>query len=128
MIETGGGARFRAEPRPVVETPGGLTAQVEGERLRIDLVRMSWCASRSAGAGSLTRHRPSPCAPTRAPTPAEFTVGAGPDACARLLLGLVVTLWPDPFRLDAHRADGSVIFETAQDDERPLLDLRDAQR
>ena len=47
--------------------------------------------------------------------PVAFEVVRGDDAVRVLTSGLVLTLWLDPFRIDLHRPDGSVVVETAAD-------------
>ena len=46
---------------------------------------------------------------------AEFTVDETPGAVRVVTPGLTLTIGKSPFRLDAHRADGSAVFESADD-------------
>ena len=101
----------------VTRTEHGLLAEVDGELLRADVIREDILRIK------ISRGRVFDEAPTFAvradlePVAAEFAIEE--DAAAvRLRTGrMALTLWRSPFRLDMHRVDGSVIYETQVDDE-----------
>ncbi|MGO9752760.1 MAG: TIM-barrel domain-containing protein [Solirubrobacteraceae bacterium] len=99
----------------VDQTDRGLVARLDGERLRIDLIRDDVVRVKISRGGVFDEQ----------PT---FAVWSDPvaqdvafeldraDAVVRLRTSaLVVSLWLDPFRLDVHRSDGSAVVETARD-------------
>ena len=49
--------------------------------------------------------------------PPAFSVEEGGQSVKVRTERMALTLWLDPFRIDVHRTDGSVIFETQQDED-----------
>ncbi|MFI1161943.1 TIM-barrel domain-containing protein [Streptomyces sioyaensis] len=99
----------------VRETPVGLVAELHGEQLRIDVLREDLVRIKISR-GGVFDERPTfaVCADT-SPSVPPFKVLVGDDAARLRTESLVVSLWMDPFRIDIHRTDGTVVFETAQD-------------
>ncbi|MEU5546455.1 TIM-barrel domain-containing protein [Streptomyces sioyaensis] len=104
--------------KSVQKSPTGLLAElcgeVRGELLRVDVVRDD-VVRLKISRGGVFDEQPTfaVCADTTGADVA-FEVSVD-DALARLTTArLVVSVWLDPFRIDIHRPDGSVVFETAQ--------------
>src|SRR5919202_1082238 len=99
----------------VTRTQRGILAEVDGELLRIDVIRDDIVRLKISRGRSFDE-APSfaVCADLDAVATA-FTIDEGDGAVRVRTSRMVVTLSHDPFRLDAHRADGSAIFETHQD-------------
>src|SRR3954454_8466009 len=101
----------------MTQTSGGILAEVDGELLRADVLGDDLLRVK------ISRGRVFDEEPTFAisadlqPGSAAFTVEDGDDAVRLRTNRMVLTLWKDPFRLDAHRTDGSIIFETQRDRE-----------
>ncbi|NUO33973.1 MAG: DUF4968 domain-containing protein, partial [Dermatophilaceae bacterium] len=105
----------------VERTERGLLARLHGEQLRVDAVRPDVVRLQLSRGGVFDEK------PTYAVCVDPFGTdgGAGVDWTAEESDGawrlstdaLVVTLWLDPFRVDVHRADGSVVIESAPDEE-----------
>ncbi len=109
--------RFRRFERAssVEETSRGLIAGVHGERLRLDLVRDDVVRVKISRGGVFDELPTfAVCAdPLSEEVAFEFERDGG---VVRLrTAALVVSLGLDPFRLDVHRPDGSVVVETARD-------------
>ena len=99
----------------VRETPGGLVAELHGEQLRIDALREDVLRIKISR-GGVFDERPTfaVCADTAAEG-APFAVEASDGVVRLSTASLVASLHTDPFRIDVHRTDGSVVFETARD-------------
>jgi alpha-glucosidase len=114
MLQTDNYLRFE-HVTAVEATPRGLVAEVGGEQLRIDLIRPDVVRFK------ISRGRVFDELPTFAvcvdplSEPVEFDLQPR-DGEARLITAkMTVTLGLDPFRLDVHRSDGTVVVETAAD-------------
>ena len=115
MPETESFVRFE-RVSSVVTTARGLLAQVHGELLRVDVLAPDLVRFKMSRGGAFDEE------PTRAlcvdplDAPAvSLTVEADDERVRLLTSAMVVSLWLDPFRLDVHRIDGSVVVETAAD-------------
>lgn len=99
----------------VTHTDRGILAEVDGELLRADVIRDDVLRLKISR-GRVFDEEPTFAvhADLQAPSP-EFTVEQTSEAVRVTTARMVLTLWLDPFRLDAHRTDGSTIFETHQD-------------
>ncbi len=101
----------------VEETATGLLAHLPGERLRIEPVRDDVVRIAISRGGVFDEHPTyAVCVDPLAAQPA-YTV-ARDDSAGTVTLStdaLVLTLGLDPFRIDVHRRDGSVVIETATD-------------
>src|SRR6478736_3235264 len=106
----------------VEETASGLLARLHGEQLRVDTVRSDVVRVQLSRGGVFDEK------PTYAVCidPLAVTDGVGgvtwraeeSEGAWRLVTDdLVVTLWLDPFRVDVHRTDGSVVIESTPDPE-----------
>jgi alpha-glucosidase len=116
MMQAGQLIRFQ-RVTSVEETGRGLIATVDGETLRVDLVRADVVRVKISRGGAFDEEPTfAVCVDPLAEDVAfEFDRG---DGVTRLRTSaLVVSLWAEPFRLDVHRPDGSAVVETAQDAE-----------
>jgi len=101
----------------VEQSERGLLARLHGEALRIEPVAADVVRIQLSRGGAFDDQ------PTYAVCvdPFEGDVewrAESDDASWRLVTSdLVVTLWLEPFRLDVHRTDGSVVLETAADED-----------
>ena len=97
----------------VRETDRGIEADVHGERFRVEVCRPDVVRLRMSRGGAFDDM------PTYAvcvdPLAADVTWSAEPgEQVWRVVTDeLTVSVWLDPFRVDVHRADGSVVLETA---------------
>ena len=96
----------------VIEIPRGVLAELHSERLRVEVVRDDVVRVKLSR-GGVFDERPTfaVCVdPLSEPVDCSVSLEAG---VARVTTSaLVVSLWLDPFRLDVHRADGSVVIES----------------
>ena len=101
----------------VDETEHGLEAELLDEKLRIDVVRTDIVRiSISRGGVFDTQPTYAVCVDPLADR-VPFQIDRDESAVRLKTSALVVTLGLDPFRLDVHRSDGSVVVETALDDD-----------
>jgi alpha-glucosidase len=114
VIETDHYIRFE-RASAVEETERGLIAALDGERLRVDVIRDDVVRFKISRGGAFDE---SPtfavCADLDAERPA-FEVERDDEVVRLCTAALVVSLWLDPFRLDVHRPDGTCVVETARD-------------
>ena len=116
MLETDHFIRFE-RVASVEETAHGLLAEVDAERMRIEVVRADVVRIKISRGGVFDEE------PTYAvcidPLDADvpFEVERDADRVRLVTDGLVVSLWLDPFRLDVHRPDGTPVVETAADED-----------
>jgi alpha-glucosidase len=109
--------RFRRFERvdSVEETDRGLSAALHGERLRVELVRNDIVRLKLSRGGAFDESPTFAVCVDPLSGDVAFTVDRG-DGVVRLRTdALVASLHLDPFRLDVHRPDGSVVVETARD-------------
>ncbi|MEU7429913.1 TIM-barrel domain-containing protein [Streptomyces sioyaensis] len=99
----------------VRETPVGLVAELHGESLRIDVLREDLVRIKISRGGVFDEQPTFAVCADTSPSVPPFKVLVGDDAVRLRTESLVVSLWMDPFRIDIHRTDGTVVFETAQD-------------
>ena len=101
---------------PVEQTPTGLLAPLDGERLRIDVVRPDVLRLAISRGGVFDE------APTAAvcvdplAEPGSFELERGEGVVRLRTDALVLELGRDPFRVDVRRPDGTAVVETAVDD------------
>ncbi len=104
---------------PWTRSPRGLEMALDGgERLRVDVLRADVLRIKISRQGGFDEHPTSAVlaeGPAALGSPAEFSVSETPDAVQLKTDQLTLTVGKAPFRLDAHRADGSAIFESAED-------------
>ena len=111
----------------VEETERGLLARLHGETLRVDLIRDDVIRVKISRGGAFDESPSFAVCVDPLSDDVAFTVESE-DRVVRLRGScLVVSLWLDPFRLDVHRPDGSVVAERPGR-RRALLGLCDAQR
>ncbi|MFE4078163.1 TIM-barrel domain-containing protein [Paenarthrobacter sp. YIM B13468] len=96
-------------------TPSGLTAELHGEQLRIDVIRDDVMRIKISRGGVFDEEPTlAVCADTAgAGAPFEFTVDG--ERARLSTADLVVSVWLDPFRIDIHRPDGTTVFRTLRD-------------
>jgi alpha-glucosidase len=101
----------------VSETAHGVVAEVETERLRVDVVAPDVVRVTMSRGGAFDE------APTYAvcvdplARAVDFRVERDDERVRVVTDDLVVSLWLDPFRLDVHRSDGTPVVETAADEQ-----------
>lgn len=100
----------------VEETERGLLARLHGETLSVDLIRDDVIRVKISRGGVFDESPSFAVCADPLSDEVAFTLESD-DHVVRLRGScLVVSLWLDPFRLDVHRPDGSVIAEAARDD------------
>ncbi|HEY7719926.1 MAG TPA: TIM-barrel domain-containing protein, partial [Pedococcus sp.] len=101
----------------VEETASGLLASLHGEQLSVDVVADDVVRVRISRGGRFDEQPThAVCVDPLQDVPA-FSVERGEDVVRVRASGLVLSLWLDPFRVDVHRPDGSVVVETAPDEQ-----------
>ncbi|MBW3637231.1 MAG: DUF4968 domain-containing protein, partial [Armatimonadetes bacterium] len=100
----------------VESTPRGILAHIEGEMLRVDVIRDDILRLKISRGGQFDEAPTfAVCADLEAQSPA-FYVTQNEDEVRLQTAQITLTIGKAPFRLEAHRADGSVIFETFRDE------------
>ncbi|NNJ11721.1 DUF4968 domain-containing protein [Chloroflexales bacterium ZM16-3] len=100
----------------VSRTDSGVLAQVDQELLRVDVIRDDIVRLKISRGGSFDETPTfAVCADLAGCAAPAFSVEEDAHAVRVRTAQLVVTIRRDPFCLDAHRADGSAIFETWRD-------------
>jgi alpha-glucosidase len=116
MVETGQFVRFE-RVESVEQTERGLLATLHGEKLRLDLVRDDVVRVKISRGGVFDESPTFAVCVDPLSDAVAFEVESGDGVVRLRSSALVVSLWLEPFRLDAHRPDGSAVVETAQDAE-----------
>jgi alpha-glucosidase len=101
----------------VTRTERGLLAEVDSELLRVDVVRDDIVRVKISRGRTFDEEPTFAVHADLAAATAAFAVEEGEGAVRLSTNRLVLTLWTAPFRLEAHRADGSLIFEPQQDED-----------
>lgn len=114
LIETKYYTRFERVTK-VTPTDRGILAKVDSELLRIDVIRDDLVRVKISRGGSFDEEPTFAVQAEPDATLPSFTVTTDDNATRVTTAQMVLTLWQQPFRLDAHRSDGSAIFETFQD-------------
>ena len=116
MLETENFVRFE-RVTSVVATSRGLLADIHNEQLRVDVLSSDVIRFKMSRGGCFDE---SPtvalCSDPLAGPVVDFIVERDEDRVKVVTSALVVSVWFDPFRLDVHRIDGSVVIETAADE------------
>jgi alpha-glucosidase len=99
----------------VAETSSGLIAQLHGEQLKIDIVSDDLVRIKISRGGVFDESPTFAVCVDPLASAASFTVDPLADRVLLITGSMTITLWLDPFRIDVHRADGSAVIETAQD-------------
>ena len=99
----------------VEQTDRGVAARLDGERLRVDVVRGDVVRVKISRGGVFDESPTFALCVDPLSTAAEFSVEHGENVVRLRTAALVVSLYLDPFRLDVHRSDGTAVVETAQD-------------
>jgi alpha-glucosidase len=109
-------ARFRRfeHVSSVESTPRGLIAGLHGERLRLDLVRDDVVRVKISRGGVFDESPTFAVCVDPLSENVAFEVERDEGVVRLRTAALVVSLGLDPFRLDVHRPDGSVVVETAR--------------
>ncbi len=119
MIETDHFRRFE-RVTSVRESEHGLLAQLDGEQLRLDVVRSDVLRISISQGGEFDESPTFAVYVDPLADSAHFQVERSDDNVRLRTTDVVVTLGLDPFRLDIHRIDGSLVVQTAVDaDGRP---------
>ncbi|MBM7800005.1 alpha-glucosidase [Microlunatus panaciterrae] len=114
MTDTSNYLRFERVDS-VTETDRGLLAELHGEQLRIDVVRDDVVRFKISRAGAFDESPTFAVCVDPMSQPVAFDVDRDADVVRLRTAALVVSLWLDPFRLEVHRLDGSMVIETAAD-------------
>ena len=128
MIKTDHFVRFERVGE-VRETERGVLARLDGEQLRIDVVRDDVVRCSISRGGVFDESPTFAVDVDPLSQPVEVSVERDDGVVRVRTSGLVVSLWLDPFRLDVHRPDGTPVVETAQDEQGrwwPYATLNDA--
>ena len=128
MLETDHYVRFE-RVSSVGETDRGLLAELHDEQLRIDLIRDDLVRFKISRARTFDESPTFAVCADPLQTPVEFRVERDAERVRLRTSAMVVSLWLHPFRLDVHRPDGSVVIETAADQDGqywPYATLNDA--
>ena len=96
-------------------TDRGITAELHGEQLRVDVLRDDLLRIKISRGGSFDEQPTFAVAADLDSATAGFSVEESDGQVRVRTARMALTLWTDPFRLAAHRADGSSIFETHTD-------------
>ena len=114
MLRTDHYVRFE-RVTAVRESARGLVADVHGEQLHLEVVAAD-VVRLTMSRGGRVDDEPTfaVCVDPLAET-VEHRVERDDDRVRLVTADLVVSVWLDPFRVDVHRADGTVVLETAAD-------------
>ena len=116
MISTDHFIRFERVDA-VAETTTGLLADLHGEQLRVEVVRPDLIRVKVSRGGSFDESPTYAVCVDPLAEPGAFTVERDAEQVRLVTSAVTVVLWLDPFRLDVHRADGTVVVETAADED-----------
>ena len=116
VIDTADYVRFE-RATSVTETPRGLLADVQGEKLRIDVVREDVVRLKISRGGVFDETPTFAVCVDPEAAPIEMRFERTDDVVRVHTRALTVSLHLDPFHIDVHRADGSAVVETAPDDD-----------
>ena len=128
MLETDNYVRFETVSS-VAETDRGLLAELHDEQLRIDLIRDDLVRFKISRARHFDESPTFAVCADPLEHPVEFRVERDAEQVRLITSAMVVSLGLQPFRLDVHRSDGTVVIETAADHEGrywPYATLNDA--
>jgi alpha-glucosidase len=115
MIRTDHYVRFERVDG-VDATEHGLLAHLHGEQLRVDVVRADLVRLKMSRAGVFDESPTFAVCVEPLSEPVPFTVERDDDRVRLVTAALTVSVWLDPFRVDVHRADGTVVVETTADE------------
>ncbi len=114
LIDTKYFTRFEQVTK-VSRTDRGILAKVDSELLRIDVIRDDLMRVKISRGEVFDEEPTFAVQAALDAVPPVFNVTTDAET-TRITTGqMVLTLWRQPFRLDAHRSDGSTIFESYQD-------------
>ncbi len=107
-------SRMRAFERvdAVEEIERGLLASLHGEQLRLEVVRDDVLRVKLSRGGAFDESPTFAVCVDPLAHAAEVTITRGDGVVRVETPALVASLWLDPFRLDVHRPDGSVVVES----------------
>jgi alpha-glucosidase len=101
----------------VDRTGRGLLARLHGEQLRVEPVADDVVRIQLSRGGVFDEHPTYAVCIDPFDRDVAWSVESDEHAWRLRTDGLVVTLWLDPFRVDVHRVDGSVVLETMADEQ-----------
>ena len=99
----------------VIGTSSGLLAQLHREHLKIDIISHDLVRIKISRGGVFDESPTFAVCVDPLESSAPFTIEHLADRTLLITESMTVTLWVDPFRIDVHRADGTAVIETAQD-------------
>ena len=101
----------------VEPTTTGLLAQLHHEQLKIDVIASDLVRIKISRGAEFDENPTFAVCVDPLADPASFEIARDEDRVRLVTADLVVSLWLDPFRIDVHRRDGSVVIETAKDED-----------
>ncbi len=101
----------------VADTERGVLAELHGEQLRIDLIRVDVVRFKISRGGTFDESPTFALCVDPLSERVAFTTERDLGVVRLRTSAIVVTLGLDPFRLDVHRVDGTPVAETAADTE-----------
>ena len=114
MINTDHYIRFERVDS-VTGTGSGLLAELHREQLKIDIVSHDLVRIKISRGGVFDESPTFAVCVDPLGSPVPFTIEHLADRTLLITESMTVTVWVDPFRIDVHRADGTAVIETAQD-------------
>ncbi len=99
----------------IVRSDRGLLASVDSEQLRVDVIRDDIIRLKISRGGIFDETPTFAVCADLQTAHADFTIEENDEWVRLRTARMTLTLWRTPFRLEAHRADGSVLFETHSD-------------
>jgi alpha-glucosidase len=114
MLETDHFIRFE-KVAAVAETEHGLLAEVQTEKLRVDVIRPDIVRFKISRGGVFDESPTFAVCVEPLADAVDFDIVRDADRVRLVTSDLVVSVWLDPFRLDVHRTDGTPVVETAAD-------------
>ena len=114
MLRTDHYVRFE-RVSAVSQTPRGLVADVHGEQLHVEVVATDVVRLTMSRGGRVDDEPTFAVCVDPFADPVEHRVERDDDRVRLVTSDLVVSVWLDPFRVDVHRTDGTVVLETAAD-------------
>ncbi len=116
MLDTDHYVRFN-HVDSVSATERGVLAELHDELLRVELLSANLVRFKISRGGVFDESPTYAICVDPLQQPVRFDVEQDAECVRLITTDMVVSLWLDPFRLDVHRTDGSVVIETAADEQ-----------